>query len=993
MTSPQPIPHRAKLFPTDRFASRRLWFGSLVCLAVVVFLWLLRGRLQTTAEVDSIKLSMSQRRYDDVERSARKWLKSHPDDTDVALLLGEALQRQGHLSESLDVYQRIPAEAGKTSVAARLASASILLSRGRLNDAEQTLLSVTDPFANNLHADGLWVTLYSLAGRRWESMPALRRTVPTASDRLMKLILMANPDEMPAPPEDVFAKMFTVRDPLGALGCARVAASLGRGEQALKLVNECLIKRPELVEAYVVLGGLSLDQGETMAVDALLRRLPKDSDQHPGIWYLRGRHAQEAGNTDGAIRCYWEALLRHPNHDRSAYQLSQLLSSQGRTVEALVFLERSRRLARLLESSIRLYEDRSDEVEIEKCVTLTKELGRLRECRIWCEYLLEINPTQQVGLDCLREINSQWGDELPWVMPENDLARVYDLSSYPLPTSTTPEVPQIERRSGSSRATISFADDAERLGLNFRYFNGDDPTSDGKRMFEYTGGGVAAIDYDRDGWCDLYFTQGCAWPPGPSHQDHSDVIYRNVGGDQMVDVTERVGIHDASFGQGVAAGDYDNDGFVDLYVANVDGNRLQRNNGDGTFTDVTEAVGYKQHGYWTTSCLLADIDGDALPDLYDVTFLQGEDVFTRICRGSDGVARSCAPAGFPAAPDCIHLNTGDGEFLDASEGRGFEVADGDGLGIVAADFDHTGDISLFVGNDGRANFYFVPLSKDGGKITKWEEIGVLSGMAYDEAGAAQACMGIAAGDANNDGRLDLFVSNFYHESNTLYLNVGARTFSDRARSFGLREPSWEQLGFGTQFLDADLDGWEDLIVTNGHVDDFTHKQIPYKMNPQFFANHNGRFVEKFAAEVGPTFGVPRLGRGLAKVDWNRDGLTDVVISHIADPAVVLTNQTRGASRGLGLRRVGTTRSRDAIGTRVIVRTKHRILERQLTAGDGYQASNERRLEFGFGEEDLEAVDIEIRWPGGSLESYSGVSIRQDYLAVEGRGRLIETYVE
>lgn len=993
MTSPQPIYDRTRLFPTGRFASRSLWFGSLLCLAVVLFLCLLRGRLQTTAEVDSIKLGLSQRRYGDAERSARKWLRSHPDDMGVTLLLGEALQRQGHLSESLDAYQRIPANAGKTSVAARLASASILLSRGRLNDAEQTLLSVTEPSAINLHADGLWVTLYSLSGRRWESMPALQRTVPTASDRLMKLILLANPDEMPAPPEDVFAKMFAVRDPLGALGCARVAASLGRGEQALSLVQECLAKRPELVEAYVVLGGLLLDQGETTAVDSLLRRLPAGSDQHPGIWYLKGRHAQEAGNALGAIRCYWEALIRHPNHDRSAYQLSQLLSSQGRTADARVFLERSRRLARLLESSIRLYEDRGDEVEIEKCLKLTKELGRLRECRIWSEYLLEVNPTNQVGLDSLREINSQWRDDLPWVMPENDLARVFDLSSYPLPTSSTSEAPQIERRSGSSRATISFADDAEKLGLGFRYFNGDDPTSDGKRMFEYTGGGVAAIDYDRDGWCDLYFTQGCVWPPGPAHQDHLDVIYRNVGGDQMVDVTERVGIHDASFGQGVAAGDYDNDGFVDLYVANVDGNRLQRNNGDGTFTDVTDEVGYKRHGYWTTSCLLADIDGDALPDMYDVTFLQGDDVFTRICRGSDGVARSCAPAGFPAAPDCIHLSTGDGGFLDASEGLGFEAADGDGLGIVAADFDHSGDISLFIGNDGRANFYFVPLSKANGKITKWEEAGVLSGLAYDEAGAAQACMGIAAGDANGDGRLDLFVSNFYHESNALYLNVGPRTFSDRARSTGLREPSWEQLGFGTQFLDADLDGWEDLIVTNGHVDDFTHKQIPYKMNPQFFRNHHGRFVEKFAAEVGPTFGVPRLGRGLVKVDWNRDGLTDVVISHIADPAVVLTNQTHGASGGLGLRLVGTTRSRDAIGTRVIARTKHRTLERQLTAGDGYQASNERRLEFGFGDEDLEAVDIEIRWPGGHVESYSDVSIRRDYLAVEGKGRLIETHVD
>ncbi|MEK6262857.1 MAG: CRTAC1 family protein, partial [Planctomycetota bacterium] len=736
---------------------------------------------------------------------------------------------------------------------------------------------------------------------------------------------------------------------------------------------------------------LLLDRGETSAVDDLLQQLPATAQHHPGIWFLRGRRAQEAGDTPGAIRCYWEVLKRHPNHDRSTYQLSQLLSSEGRSNDARVFLERAGRLTRLINTSIRLYEDRRAEAEIEECMKLTKELGRWRECRAWCEYLLEINPNHQQGAEYLNEIEGSWRDDMPWVLPEDDLARRFDLSSYALPRSPSVEQLHVEDRSAHSRAEISFADDADRLRLNFQYFNGDDPSSDGKRMFEYTGGGVAVLDYDLDGWCDLYFTQGCTWPPETSHKEHLDVIYRNVGGEQMMDVTAQVGISDSSFGQGVAAGDYNNDGFVDLYVANIDGNRLQKNNGDGTFTDVTDAVGLKRHPYWTTSCLLADIDGDSLPDLYDVTFLEGDDIFTRICLGSDGIARSCAPAGFSAAPDRIHLNAGDGTFVDASEGRGFEAPDGDGLGIVAADFDQSGDISLFIGNDGRANFFFVPRLKDAGRITSWEEIGVLSGLAYDDTGNARASMGIAAGDANGDGRLDLFVTDFYHESNMLYLNVGSRMFSDRARSTGLGEPSWEQLGFGTQFLDADLDGWEDLIVTNGHVDDFSHKQIPYKMNPQFFANHKGRFVEKFAAEAGSFFGSPKLGRGLAKMDWNRDGLTDVVISHIGDPAAVLTNRTRGANGGLGIRLVGTTRSRDAIGTRVIARTKQGVIERQLTAGDGYQASNERRLEFGLG--DNETVDVEIRWPGGRVETYSDVPNKRDYLAVEGRSKLYELHAD
>ena len=972
---------------------KRLGVGVGLSSLLLFLAWLARSSDDNTREVASIKQCLSQRRFNDAERSARSWLKNHRADIEVTLLHGEALQRLGRLADATQVYATIPNDSGKNSLAARLATASIHLVRGRLADAEQALNVIGVPYSTDPNVDGLWVSLYSLSGRRWESMPALRRTLPTVGDRLMKLIYLANPDDMPAPPEDVFAKMFAVRDHLGLLGCARVAASLGRGDQALKLIDECLSQRPDLIEAHVVRGGLLLDHGESRAVDTLLNQLPANIDQHPGIWFVRGRRTQENGDIPAAIRCYWEVLKRHPNHDRSTYQLSQLLASEGRTAEARVFLERAGRLTRLLETSIRLFENRRDEADLETCAKLTWELGRRRECRVWCEYLLEINPNHEWAARRLNEVISSWRDDMPWTLLDNDLARVFDLSTYPLPKPFSIAPPTTKQLAPDSAAQISFVDDSARLGLEFEYFNGDDPSSEGKRMFEYTGGGVAALDYDHDGWCDLYFTQGCAWPPNPTRQKYLDAIYRNVGGNQMMDVTEHTGIRDASFGQGVAAGDYNNDGFIDLYVANVDGNRLQRNNGDGTFTDVTDAVGYQRHGYWTTSCLLADIDGDALPDIFDVTFLQGDDIFNKICRDSDGVARSCAPAGFPAAPDRVHINAGDGGFLDVSEGRGFEAAEGDGLGIVAADFDNSGDISLFVGNDGRANFYFVPLLKADDKITKWEEIGVLSGLAYDDVGAAQACMGIAAGDANGDGRLDLFVSNFYHESNTLYLNIGTRTFSDRARSTGLRDPSWEQLGFGTQFLDADLDGWEDLIVTNGHVDDFTHKQIPYKMRPQFFTNRNGRFYEKSAAEIGPSFGVPRLGRGLAKVDWNRDGLTDVVISHIADSAVILTNQTRSAGGGLGLRLVGTTRSRDAIGTRVIARTKHRTLERQLTAGDGYQASNERRLEFGFDEENLEAVDIEIRWPGGRVELYAGVSIRRDYLAVEGKGRLIETNVD
>ncbi len=961
-------------------------FGVLVCGSGTWF-----ALKKTLPGLDDAKLAIKQRRLAQAESLARGWLAAHPGDVDGMIVLGESLQRQGEIDKAAKVYCDIPFDSGEKAVTPHLAAVSIFLNQGRLADAENVLQKIQIP-SNSAHAsvaDELWVTLLSLSGRRWESMPYLQRTLGTSGELFRTLLYLANPDEMPAPPDHVFAKMFKVADPLGMLGCGRIAAGLGRTEQATRLVQGCLEKRPELIEAHVLQGQLFLDSQELKQFDLWVRQLPKTADAHPSIWFLRGRSAQDAGLRRQAIRCYWEVLRRQPNHDRSTYQLGQLLAMEGDERASNTFLVRAKRLTRLIELAVRMIKTPGSDSENAECARLAYELGRLYECQAWCEYSLSISPTNAEVLELLKKLRKELRPQTPWLLPSADLALQFDFSSYPLPDQNrsreTPEVPELVLQRESSQ--ISFTDDAKRMGLEFVYFNGDDPTSEGKRMFEYTGGGVAAFDYDRDGWCDLYLTQGTAWPPNRSNDQFLDKIFRNVAAERMSDVTALVGIRDASFGQGVSAGDYDNDGFVDLYVANVDGNRLYENRGDGTFADVTTPSGLGREAYWTTSCMIADLDGDGLPDIYDVTFLSGDDVFTRICRDDGGKARSCAPAGFEAALDHVFANQGDGTFRDVTRSWGFDVPNGDGLGVIAADFDDTGTISIFIGNDGRANFFFVPEPLPTGE-QHWNEIGLISGLAYDDSGAAQACMGIGAGDANRDGRLDLFVTNFYNESNALYINLGPKTFTDRARSTGIRDPSWSMLGFGTQFVDADLDGWEDLFLVNGHVDDFSHKQIPYKMRPQFFQNQKSRFVERFGREIGPFFDEPRLGRGLARLDWNRDGLNDVAVSQIGDPAALVTNRTRNAGHRIGLTLVGTNRSRDAIGTRVIVKAGETELTRQVIGGDGYQASNERRLDFGLANFQGE-VEVEIHWMGGTVETFAHISADHEYLAIEGRGSLLQ----
>jgi hypothetical protein len=350
--------------------------------------------------------------------------------------------------------------------------------------------------------------------------------------------------------------------------------------------------------------------------------------------------------------------------------------------------------------------------------------------------------------------------------------------------------------------------------------------------------------------------------------------------------------------------------------------------------------------------------------------------------------RPCDPRIFAAEPDQLFFNCGDGRFEDISRECGIDVPHGKGLGIVAADFSGSGRPNLFIANDGTGNFYFLNQTQRPGDRPAFREGALEAGLAYSENGGAQASMGIAASDADGDGLIDLYVTNFYNESSAFYHQTSPNFFEDAKRRFGLREPTLFQLGFGTQFLDGDLDGFPDLIVANGHVDDNSDERKPYRMRPQYFRNLGGtRFEELGPETLGSFFAGEYLGRGLARLDWNRDGKEDAVISHLDAPAALLTNQTRPAGHFLALRLVGTETSRDAIGTRVTCRIGDRSRQAQLLAGDGYMASNERQLILGLADSD-EVTELTIHWPSGRVQRFLGVPANCHLLAVEGGQTLI-----
>jgi len=777
----------------------------------------------------------------------------------------------------------------------------------------------------------------------------------------------------------------TPKHPAVLIGLAWHARNSGQTEEAIELLTESVRSKPPIPESRIALAMLLWETSQFVRVQSLLAEEQTCSISDPRLWVVRGKLAERNGQSLAAVRCFWEASQQSPTDRTAMYQLYQYLIQSGDEPRAKLLQERLQQLQTLREQrDLVVSTEHSTSQPIRQLVIGLERVERLWEAWGWCIIANDRFPAAGWAMQRATALRESLQSAPLTVVCRSNRSLAIDLSHLPLPQWNSKSQDGPPSPDGSDKV-VSFRDDSRSAGIHFQYYNSPSTAGEGQRMYEFNGGGCGVLDYDMDGWPDLYFTQGCQWARRDERSEHVDQLFRNSGTGSFDDVTMLAGIFESRFSTGITVGDFDNDGFPDLYVANIGRNRLYRNNGDGVFEDVTNEAGVDDPR-WSTSCVLADLNGDSLPDLYSVNYLTGESVFERVCQHEDGRPRICLPFHFPAAQDQLFLNMGNGRFSNVTEECGVQVPNGKGLGVVAADWGGDGRLSLFVANDTVGNFLFVNDGTSESGIPRFVESGLMVGVAVNGDGKAEGCMGIAAGDANDDGSLDLFVTNFLRESNTLYQSLGDMTFDDVTQRVGLAEPGCNLLGFGTQFLDADLDGHLDLLVANGHIDDYRRYGRPYRMPAQCFVNSgNGRFIEQPANQLGPYFSRKLLGRGLARVDWNRDGLEDAVISHLDQPAALLTNTTEQPSQFVAVRLRGVESSRDAIGTTVVVHTQDRTIMRQLTAGDGYQASNERRLVFGLSDS-ASVKRIDIAWPSGKLASYADREADADYLVIEGAER-------
>lgn len=976
------MPRRTQNNPPKRRPLEKLLPVVLAILAATVGWRVWQHVMLPERLLEPARQALEAKQYDVAEEICNRILSARPELAEALLLAGEAASKQDRSTEALAYYDRVKADAGEEAVQARCAAGDIWLKLGHASRAEAEFLEALQIDRRNALAHDRIANLLTLEGRRFESLPHLYELLRQRRASYTLLLLAGDHAQTVEEPEQLARFRAAAPDDVAPLiGLARIRIRRKEFVEAADMLRAVLADCPKCIEAHALLGQALLAGPNDEELVAWAASLPPEADEHPDVWAVRGRWAKRRGQSQAAARCFWEALRRDANHQVATVQLSQVLDALGEAEMAKGVAARAAALSAFNETLSTLFHHRDDPKALFVAAVQAETLGRLWEAWTWNQIALSTLGDAAWAREALARIEPQLNDLLPPTLPQVDLGRQLDLSHYSLPAGIDRRKPTLLAQAAASPASARFEDDAGQAGVTFSYFCGRAPGGHRAFMYETTGGGIAVLDYDLDGWPDLYFTQGCRWPPTAGQTEFLDAIYRNLGDGRFHDVTQASGLGDDRFSQGATIGDFNNDGFPDLYVANIGVNRLYVNNGDGTFADVSESAGISTDR-WTTSCLLADLNGDGLPDIYDVNYFQGPGVFERFSN-IDGMPRSMKPSSFEPAPDDFYLNLGDGRFEESTQAAGMRVAGGNGLGIVAADFVGAHRLDLFVANDEDANFYFVNRGSAAGVPPRFEERGVLAGLAYDGSGKANACMGVAAGDANGDGKLDLFVTNFIDESNTLYLQQDTDVFIDATGPAGLARPSFAMLGFGTQFIDGELDGLPDLVVTNGHVHEFLSPGVSYAMRPQYFRNvGNGRFQERSADTLGAYFQQKYFGRGLARLDWNRDGREDFAVSSLESPAALVTNQTDGAGHYLCVQLRGVQSSRDAIGAIVTATMGDRRQTQWLCAGDGYQASNQRQLVFGLGKS-TRVGKLTIAWPSGVEQEFSDLAADQELIFVEG----------
>jgi hypothetical protein len=542
-------------------------------------------------------------------------------------------------------------------------------------------------------------------------------------------------------------------------------------------------------------------------------------------------------------------------------------------------------------------------------------------------------------------------------------------------------MPAATQTQNSSAATPpEFTDLTTASGIHFTHFKGNDGVSINLEEF---GPGVCVSDYDKDGWQDIYFVNGRdRYNRGIAAKN---ALYHNNGNGTFTDVTEAAGVPGTNYGLGCVWGDYDNDGFPDLFVTQFGANVLYHNNGDGSFTDVTAKAGVAglEAGEFHSGAVFLDYDRDGKLDLYVGSYVALGPKAQRYC-DIGGIKSSCAPAVYPGSPNALYHNNGNGTFTNVTVAAKILQPNGKNLSVGAYDWDNDGWPDLFVANDGQPAYLYENLHNG-----KFRETAELAGMAYNTHGQMMASMCISLGDFNNDGWLDLYISDFQKNSDHVWRNSGKGYFDEVSDEAGITLATKDVLSFGGGFFDYDNDGWLDIFIGNGHVypeiEQVTADTLYKQHNSLFHNEKNGKFSE-VSAQGGLNSLPPRAARGVAFADFDNDGYIDVLVANNGDPPTLLHNNALHKNHFVNFKLVGTKSNRDALGARIRVTANDINQIREIAGGGSYLSQSDLRANFGLGNATTIST-VEITWPSGAHQTFQNVAADHFYQVTEGRPQL------
>jgi enediyne biosynthesis protein E4 len=949
-----------------------LWtFLTLGCLAAVFGGWRWLDNATFQREFSTAEADLANGRTHAARKRLLELRERRPESGEVAYNLGLCEEKLGHLEAALTVWSRIAVDS-PLFVKASVGRALTLMNTGRYSLAEDlvgTLPPDAGPYAGHLRQET--ETLLRLEGRAQEARELILESWPGSTDpsNVLKRLYDLDVSSLPV---DYLKEAFGKGDPNDDrvwLGQANLAIWSGRFDEATRLLDACVRLRPD--DQAVWLSRLSLAMSSRDVAGA------RDAIRHvKAAWFLpfevlriRAWLAGFVGDNEAERRCLLALVVEEPGNTNAWARLAESALEGGNHAEVESFRKKQAETSALRGRYTNLMAFDEPGRHIDELCRLAQELGRPIEARGWS--LIKQGRAASEPL---------WPDQAP---AANSAASTTMLAS-----RMADLIPVVNRPTARPPADIAivppvFTDDADAVGL--RFFHDAGGTIENPRLPETMCGGVGLLDYDGDGWLDVYAVQGGPYPPVDLAHGEGDRLFRNRGDGTFEDVTERAGV--ASFprgyGHGVAVGDYNNDGWPDLFVTRWGSYALYRNRGNGRFEDVTGQAGLAGSRDWPTSAAFADLDGDGDIDLYVCHYLLYDPSDPTRCGPSRiSSEHKCIPRNFPSRPDHVFRND-NGRFVDVTSQAGLIDHDGRGLGVVAADLDDDNKIDLYVANDMSANYLFRNLG-----AFRFEERAEVAGAAASSDGLYKSGMGIACGDVDGNGSLDLAVTNYFGQSTTFYQNLGQGLFADHTASIGLVSPSRPLLGFGIAFPDVNNDGWLDLISTNGHVFD-ARPSVPLMMRLELMVGGPGRVLTDVSARAGEPFQQLHLGRGLAVGDLDNDGRLDALVVNQREPLVYLHNRTEHAGHFIRFGLSGRQSNRDGVGTRVTIVAGGRRRMSERTGGGSYQSANDPRLHFGLGTA-AQVESVEVRWPSGRVDRHEGLIADREYRLCEGAGpRLVK----